>query len=121
MSQLTMFADYRVPQILHHLGVLVYPPALLAELKNGKWMDYGSASEVSIRSGGVLGVEILRQEIARYRQQEGHGKDGAEILSCALLDFWLWEFAKKVEGGTEVVEWAPNELVPPHRTRSIWY
>jgi hypothetical protein len=120
-----MFADYRVPQILHHLGVLVYPSALLAELKNGKWMDYGSTSEVSIRSGGVIGVEILRQEITQYRQQEsrerGMGEDRVENLSSALLDFWLWEFAKKVEGGTEVVAWAPNELVPPHRTRSIWY
>ena len=29
INQLTMFAVYRVPQILHHLRILDYPPTLL--------------------------------------------------------------------------------------------
>lgn len=36
MDWLTMFADYRVPQALVHLGVLRYSDALMRALKNGE-------------------------------------------------------------------------------------
>ena len=34
IQQLTMFADYRVPQILYHLRMLSYPPALVELLED---------------------------------------------------------------------------------------
>lgn len=36
MDWLTMFADYRVPQALVHLGALRYSDALMRALKNGE-------------------------------------------------------------------------------------
>lgn len=36
MEWLTMFADYRIPQALVHLGVLRYSDALMQALKNGE-------------------------------------------------------------------------------------
>lgn len=36
MDQLTMFADYRVPQALVHLGVLKYTDELMDTLKKGQ-------------------------------------------------------------------------------------
>ena len=33
IGQLTMFADYRVPQVLHHLRLLTYTPILVCALK----------------------------------------------------------------------------------------
>lgn len=36
MDWLTMFADYRVPQALVHLGVLRYSDALMQALRNGE-------------------------------------------------------------------------------------
>ena len=35
MDKLTMFADYRVPQMLAHLGAIEYSPALLSLLRRG--------------------------------------------------------------------------------------
>lgn len=35
MSHLTMFADYRVPQALVHLGALQYSDSLMTTLKEG--------------------------------------------------------------------------------------
>jgi hypothetical protein len=39
-----------------------------------------------------------------------------------LIDFYLWDLAKKVENGEEKIEGIEiAEMVPAHRTRSIWY
>lgn len=40
MDWLTMFADYRVPQALVHLGVLRYSDTLMQSLKKGETSRY---------------------------------------------------------------------------------
>ena len=59
IHKLTMFADYRVPQILHHLKVLTYPPSLLALLESGHYFEHGSKEEVSIRAASIIAVDPL--------------------------------------------------------------
>ncbi|EJD34842.1 hypothetical protein AURDEDRAFT_117546 [Auricularia subglabra TFB-10046 SS5] len=108
IHQLTMFADYRVPQILHHLNILTYPPALEAVLRSGNDIAYGSPIEMSIRAASILAVEAIRDRIPG--------------ISSVLVDFFLWDLAKRVEAGEEVVEGiATQNVLPAHRTRSIWY
>jgi hypothetical protein len=46
LDELTMFADYRVPQLLLHLGVLTYSDELFAKIKNLEEIDFGSRMEV---------------------------------------------------------------------------
>jgi len=123
IHKLTMFADYRVPQILHHLKILTYPPSLLDLLESGHDFEHGSKEEVSIRAASIVAVERVRDEILDLRHQSKEtagaatvGWDcGLDVPICSvLIDFYLWDAAKRIEDAGEVV-------VPPHRIRSIWY
>ncbi|KZT27422.1 hypothetical protein NEOLEDRAFT_1161678 [Neolentinus lepideus HHB14362 ss-1] len=120
IHQLTMFADYRVPQIMHHLRILAYPPALTATLQAGALLETGCREEVSIRAASILGVERMREEIAKMRRGDEEG--GKDAVSSVVIDFYLWDLAKSVEGGGESVGVIQTvEMVPAHRMRSIWY
>lgn len=58
MEQLTMFADYRVPQILRARGVLQYSPSLAESVDARRVLAAGSEEEVrgcrSSARGGVV-------------------------------------------------------------------
>ncbi|KAF9013304.1 hypothetical protein BDQ17DRAFT_1343164 [Cyathus striatus] len=124
IHQLTMFADYRVPQILHHLRIISYPATLVKKLKSGSPLLSGSKEEVSLRAASIIAVERVREEIIRLMQLEGDekGASGPGAVSSVLIDFYLWDLAKKIESGEEKVEGIETAvMVPIHRTRSIWY
>ncbi|KAI0366779.1 hypothetical protein BV20DRAFT_631219 [Pilatotrama ljubarskyi] len=140
IHELTMFADYRVPQILHHLRILSYPPALVKLLKARTPLSPGSPEELSIRTASIVGVERVRQAILRLRDSGDHGAadsedgegsgsesesgSGAEdgVVSSVLIDFYLWDLAKSVESSVDGVGGVDTvPMLPIHRTRSIWY
>jgi hypothetical protein len=125
-----MFADYRVPQILHHLRMLVYPQWLEEKLKKGEYIQPGSMEEVSLRAASVVSVERVRKEILRLRghvegcgrEADGASEEGGLEVSSVLIDFYLWDLAKRIESGQARVEGVETvEMLPAHRTRSIWY
>ncbi|KAK7061963.1 Queuosine salvage protein [Favolaschia claudopus] len=120
IHQLTMFADYRVPQILHHLQILSYPPSLLQILCAGTMLAPGSREELSLRAASIVAVERVRTEIMAL-QAKNNPADCA--VSSVLIDFYLWDLAKRVERGEEQIEGiqTTKDMVPTHRTRSIWY
>ncbi|EPQ50981.1 hypothetical protein GLOTRDRAFT_108278 [Gloeophyllum trabeum ATCC 11539] len=120
IHELTMFADYRVPQIMHHLRILSYAPELVRALRERRGMATGGREEVAVRAGSVVGVERVREEIRRMRRREG-GEGGEEEVSSVVIDFYLWDLAKRVESGEKVAGIETVEMVPAHRTRSIWY
>ncbi|KAI0064123.1 hypothetical protein BV25DRAFT_1906853 [Artomyces pyxidatus] len=115
ITQLTMFADYRVPQILHHLRILAYPPALTKLLKTRAPVAHGSREEVSFRAASIVAVERVCEAI----RVEGGGV--VEGISSVLVDFYLWDLAKRVEEGEKIEGIQTEETLPAHRTRSIWY
>ncbi|KAA1469672.1 hypothetical protein DENSPDRAFT_816777 [Dentipellis sp. KUC8613] len=146
MRQLTMFADYRVPQILHHLRILAYPPALVRMLRAHAPLAPGGREEVSVRAASVVAVERLREAIGELQRAEAAARRGAEAeaeaeaeegrgegegeggeggeepVSSVLIDFYLWDLAKRLECGSDRIEGVQTEeIVPAHRTRSIWY
>ncbi|KDR82851.1 hypothetical protein GALMADRAFT_151884 [Galerina marginata CBS 339.88] len=126
ISRLTMFADYRVPQILHHLCILTYPASILRKLHAYTPLLPGSPEELSLRAASIIAVERVREEILRLiKEEEGGDCDAASkagVVSSVLIDFYLWDLAKKVESGEERIEGIETaEMVPIHRTRSIWY
>ncbi|KAJ7180373.1 hypothetical protein C8R43DRAFT_399187 [Mycena crocata] len=119
IHQLTMFADYRVPQILHHLRILSYPPTLLQLLHAGTMLAPGSREELSLRAASVVAVERVRAEMLTLQAGENPAESA---VSSVLIDFYLWDLAKKVERGEERIEGIETaDMVPTHRTRSIWY
>ncbi|PPQ75814.1 hypothetical protein CVT24_002676 [Panaeolus cyanescens] len=130
IRRLTMFADYRVPQILHHLSILTYPQSLLHRLHSHAYLPSGSKEEVSLRAASIVSVERVREEILRLITEEDKERGSsasklvsdAGLVSSVLIDFYLWDLAKKIENGKEKIEGLQTtELVPIHRTRSIWY
>ncbi|KAL0960783.1 hypothetical protein HGRIS_005804 [Hohenbuehelia grisea] len=135
IGSLTMFADYRVPQILHHLRILTYPPSLVSSLRAGTPLAPGSREELSLRAASVVAVERVRAEMQRQREKALRSSAGPERVgsvvrgvrdedevSSVMIDFYLWDLAKRVESGEERIDgFDTAEMVPVHRTRSIWY
>ncbi len=54
IDKITMFADYRVPQMLYSLGCLYYSPVLDTAIRQKKTLDSGSKWELQLR--GMLGT-----------------------------------------------------------------
>lgn len=64
-TALTMFADYRIPQMLQRFGVLRYSPRLESKIRRKEVFESGEAMEVEVRGCSVWAVELLRREIVR--------------------------------------------------------
>ena len=106
IDKLSMFADYRVPQILHSLGCIRYSPFLINLINSGTLLESGSRLEVEIRGCSIWSVELLRKELWRE-----WGRD----VNAILIDFWLWDEAQKMKKEGEGFN------VSFHRTRGIYY
>ena len=57
-SDLTMFADYRVPQILAFFSVLKYSPKLEETLRSKVLLQPGSETEVEIREFSICAIDV---------------------------------------------------------------
>ena len=101
ISQLTMFADYRVPQILKAKGILVYDKHLTDLINNKLEIPHGSKEEVEIRSATIQSVELIRNSL------EMKWKNFMSIQ----VDVYLWEEGEKMK----------DKIEPHHRTLSIFY
>ena len=101
ISQLTMFADYRVPQILKAKGVLIYDKHLTDLINNKTEIPHGSKEEVEIRAATIQSVEQIRNLL------ESKGKKFMSIQ----VDVYLWEEGEKIK----------DKIEPHHRTLSIFY
>ncbi|KAK0389806.1 hypothetical protein NLU13_3379 [Sarocladium strictum] len=106
IDKITMFADYRVPQILITFGALYCSPGVAAAIKGKEMIESGSRWEIQLRACSIWCVELMRREI--QRQHPG------TPVNAILIDFFLYDSMKEMEA-------AGKEPMPHHRTRSIWY
>lgn len=102
IDKLTMFADYRVPQILNHIGVMKYSNDLLNKLNSKEEIQFGSNEEIEIRAMTIVAVEKIKQRLFEVR--------GIKLLSIEI-DWLLWNWGEKVK----------DEIIPHHRTLTIYY
>lgn len=58
IDKITMFADYRIPQILMTMGALYCSPGIAAAIKDKKMIESGCAWELQIR-GKSLHLQFL--------------------------------------------------------------
>ena len=93
MDKLTAFADYKLPQVLRHLGILRYAPEI--------FIQAGSPEEVEIRANTIWAVALIRQALEKM----GKGLNAFEI------DWILWNM-----GQDEAFKEKPY-----HRTVTIFY
>lgn len=124
IDKITMFADYRVPQILNTMGCLYYSPPLETAIRLKKDIPCGGSWEMQLRGRSaspsstrnahadcslacsIWCVELIRREI-RKQHPETH-------TNAILIDFFLYDTIKEMEA-------TGQESAPHHRTRSIWY
>lgn len=100
LDRLTAFADYELPRVLRHLGLIEYSPALAAAVDRGQLLAPGGPQEVEIRAATVVAVERLRRALA---EQGIH-------LRAFELDWILWDWCQR-----------QPPAHPPHRVVTIFY
>jgi hypothetical protein len=111
--------------MLHSLGVIWYCPPLENKIRRLETIESGHSWEMQIRGMhysqhhepvltdtvtgcSIWAIELLRREIIKL--------DPTAKVNAILIDFFLYDLAKekeKEQGGVDVI--------PHHRTRSIWY
>jgi ubiquinone/menaquinone biosynthesis C-methylase UbiE len=98
IDSLTALADYIIPNLLRHLGIIEYTSDLSEKIDAKESLEKGSEYEIEIRASVVWAVEYMTRELF---------KKGMVVSSKAINDY-LW-----LAGGT--VE------TPFHRTRTTAY
>lgn len=101
LDQLTAFADYKLPQVLRHLGILRYDDELAMRIDAKHLIAAGSAEEIEIRAQTVWAVERLRQELERL----------GLCVRAFEIDWLLWNLGQRDEFRAK----------PYHRTLTIYY
>lgn len=101
IDKLTAFADYKLPQVLRHLGILHYARSLAQKVDQKILLEAGSLEEVEIRANTIWVVELICKELVLM----GKGLRAFEI------DWILWNMGQD-----------PGfKIKPYHRTASIFY
>lgn len=101
MEELTVFADYKLPQVLREVGILRYAPALARKVNGRIPLPAGCEEEVEIRANTVWAAELIRRSL------EGMGIS----LRAFELDSILWEMGQREE----------FKARPHHRTLTVFY
>jgi len=101
IEQLTAFADYKLPQVLRHVGMFEYAPGLAEKVDRMIYLDPGSEEEVEIRASTIWAVELIRQAVKRL------GKD----VHASEIDWLLWNLGQDDRFRAK----------PYHRTVTIFY
>ncbi|KAF8984721.1 hypothetical protein BGZ46_007201 [Entomortierella lignicola] len=131
IDEITMFADYRVPQALYHFRCLQYSPELLEILGRSEMLPNGSPLEVEIRGNSIWAVELIRRRIlelineeleekqrrATEQELEAPAPSKMMTVNAILIDFFIWDFAKAAQLDLTLGE----RPVKVHRTRSVYY
>jgi hypothetical protein len=101
MEALTAFADYKLPQVLRHLGIMRYGDSLAGRVDSNELIAPGSEEEIEIRANTLMAVELIRRELER----SGHDLRAFEI------DWILWNLGQDEEFRKR----------PYHKTVTVYY
>ncbi|KPJ00316.1 UPF0553 protein C9orf64-like [Papilio xuthus] len=110
IDNLTMFADYRVPQVLVYFGVMSYSDELMNKLNNDELLESGSDEEIEIRGCSIHAVELLKKRIEDEIKEK---QLAVSVPNSSLIDYYLWCYRRK--HAQEV------ESIPYHKTLGIFY
>lgn len=101
-EKLTMFPDYRVPQILNQMGIIEYSLELNEKIKKKTEISSNSEEEIEIRLMTVYVVEEIKSMLKKEFQID---------LTSYEIDYILWNEGEKYR----------KEIVNHHRTLTIFY
>ncbi len=66
IGELTASADYKIPQVLRQLGILVYSPALEKFVDDGVQIPPESREELEIRITTLVACEMIRERCQEH-------------------------------------------------------
>jgi len=101
IDKLTAFADYKLPQVLRHVGILQYSPSMEHKVDNGIFLEAGSPEEIEIRANTIWAVELIRRELTQMGKK----------LRAFEIDWILWNLGQESQ----------FKAKPYHRTKTIFY
>lgn len=101
IGRLTVFADYKLPQILREAGILRYSEPLARKVDDGHELPAGGRLEVQIRIGTLWAGELIRRALsARFPD-----------VTAVHVDGLIWAAGQRSAPGRR----------PYHRTRTLFY
>ncbi|KAI9844937.1 MAG: hypothetical protein M1838_001969 [Thelocarpon superellum] len=89
IDKITMFADYRIPQMLHSLGCLQYGPTLEHHIRSLQPIEPNEVWEIELRGCSIWAIELIRRDIL---QRHPHAS-----INAILIDFFLYDTVKEKE------------------------
>ena len=101
IEQLTAFADYKLPQVLRHVGIFDYAASLSEKVDRMIYLEPGSEEEVEVRASTIWAVELIRKEL----------KEKGKNLTAPEIDWTLWNLGQD----------DAFRAKPYHRTVTIFY
>jgi hypothetical protein len=100
IDHLTVFADYKLPQIFESFGVFKYNSELNADITDEKLIPANSQKEAELRASSIIASEQMRDELEKLGRK----------ISINELDWILWTKAKTT-----------TFTKPHHKTLTIFY
>ena len=101
LDKLTIFADYKLPQVLRHYGVLEYHPSLAQRVDSQDLLETGGEEEVELRATTIWACELLRREMSRA---------SGRAITAVEIDQLLWHLGQNT-----------SQMRPYHRARTVYY
>lgn len=83
LTQLTVFSDYVLPQILMHFNVLKLTPPAIRIINQKKLIKKNSNLEIELRAATILAGEMIRKKL--------------KIGNSYEIDFALWNLKSKIK------------------------
>lgn len=94
-------ADYKIPQVLRHLGILEYSNDLSNLIDKKQILEHDSEMEIEIRANMLYAIELIKEKL----HQEGINMNSVQIDNA----LWLLSKNKKYKDK------------PHHLTKTIYY
>lgn len=132
-DSITMFADYRIPQVLILFGALDYSRQLMDILDSSKffpskiWSNLtkpfpfldilipnGSEYEVEIRGASIHAIEMVKDRLLARMAKE-HPELSTKFVNSILLDHFLWDYRRKHNKTLE------EKNIQFHKTICVYY
>jgi len=93
-------ADYKIPQLLRHLGILKYSKDLEKKIDNKQLIAPGTYEEIEIRASTLVALDIIKAKLNKKNKS----------INTMKIDRYLWILSKKIKN-----------MKPHHRTISFFY
>lgn len=111
IDTITMFADYRIPQILKYFDAISYSSELTTLLQNNHMFENGDMMEMEVRGVSIQAVELLVKQMRKLIDLDPNM--AGTLVNAVLIDHFLWDYRRKHDVQTK--------HIPFHKVRCIYY